>query len=106
MSTVPVIAIATTVASGTASASRPAPLRARSVLPRDIVPSGNTPMHVPSRSRSIAVAIAAASPLPRWIGIWPIPSRIQPSGPFQSVDFASAWIWRCGAATATAIGSQ
>ena len=65
-------------------------------------------MHRPDRSPSIARSSARASPLPRSMGIWPIPSSTSASGLlFHSDDFASAWIWRTGrAAIPMAIGSQ
>ena len=65
MSTVPVTVTETSCASGTSSARRPVPLRARRTLPREIVPSGKTPMQPPPRSVSIGgleglrVALAA-----------------------------------------------
>ena len=73
------IATSTIFVSGTASARRPMPLRARSSRPSERVPSGKTPMQAPSRSASIARSSAPRSPLPRSIGIWPMPSRIGPS---------------------------
>ena len=83
------------------------PLRARSSRPSERVPSGKTPMQAPARSASIALSSAPVSPLPRSIGIWPMPLRIGASGLMShSVDFASARIWRCPrAATPIATGS-
>ena len=84
------------------------PLRARSSRPSERVPSGKTPMQAPSRSASIARSSAPRSPVPRSIGIWPMPSRIGPSPrTSQSDDFASARTWRWWrAATPTATGSM
>ena len=97
----------TIVASGTAWASRPKPLRARSSRPLLRVPSGKIPMHVPRAQLLDRALHRAASPLPRWTGICPMPSSTRPIPGFHSEDFASARIWRTGsAATPIAIGSQ
>ncbi len=65
-------------------------------------------MQTPARSASIARASACLSPLPRSIGIWPMPLRIGASPrTFQRSDFARARIWRrLRAAIPTMIGSQ
>ncbi len=91
----PVTATQLTCASGTSSASRPTPLRARITRPLERVPSGKTPTQEPSRSAATALASACASPAPRTIGIWPMPSRTG-ARPLtsQSVDLASARIIR------------
>ncbi len=107
-SDVPSIATQTIFASGTSSARRPTPLRARSTLPRERVPSGKTPMQEPRRSSSIARARAPASPASRSIGIWPMPLRTgaRPRT-FQRSDLARALIWRRRIAEIpTMIGSQ
>lgn len=90
-SVVPLIAAQITGASGTAAASRPMPPRARSSRPSERVPSGKTPIHAPARSSSTARSMACESPLPRSIGICPMPLRIGASGlTFHREDFASA----------------
>jgi len=68
---VPWTAAHTRRASGTSSARRPIPLRARMLRPTEIVPSGKTPMQAPPRSASMALTSAPASPAARSIGIWP-----------------------------------
>jgi hypothetical protein len=94
-STVPSTAQHTICASGTACASRPNPLRARSGRPPVRVPSRNMPMQEPARSSEVARSRAPTSPMPRPMGICPIPSRTFASSAFfHSDDFASAWIWR------------
>ena len=108
MSTVPAVLTQTSFASGTARARRPMPLRARSVRPREIVPSGKTPMQAPSRSCCVAASSAPASAAPRLIGICPIPFRIGASGLMsQRLALASARICRRGRpAIPIATGSQ
>ena len=94
-STVPSTEQHTICASGTDCASRPKPLRARSARPPVRVPSRKMPMQEPARSSEAARSRAPASPMPRPIGICPIPSRTFASSAFfHSVDFASAWTWR------------
>ena len=91
----PLTATQVTWVSGTSSARRPTPLRARITRPFDRVPSGKTPTQEPSRSASIALASACASPAPRTIGIWPMPFSTGASPlTSQSCDFASARIIR------------
>ena len=95
MSGVPVIAQQTRRVSGTSSARRPTPLRARSSRPTEIVPSGKIPMHEPARRAAIALTSAPASPIARSIGIWPIPFRMRAStGLSHKLDLARARIWR------------
>ena len=95
---VPVHATPTIVASGTARAMKPTPLRARSARPSERVPSGQI-RHAPLRSSSIARSSAPLSPDPRSIGIWPIPVRTEPSTLFFHIeDFANALICRRGMA--------
>ncbi len=108
MSVVPETAAQTIVASGTAAAMRPMPLRARSVRPRLRVPSVKIPTHDPPRSSVIARSSASVSFVPRTTGIWRIPfsTRFRPLT-FHSEDFASARIWRrFSAAIPTTTGSQ
>jgi hypothetical protein len=107
-STDPFVRTHTTVASGTASASRPTPDRARSGRPSERVPSGKMPMQEPLRSSSMAVFIASWLLVPRSIGMCPISVISAPTTLFfHSDDFASARICRTPrAATAIAIGSQ
>ena len=94
-STVSSTAQQTICASGTACARRPNPLRARSCRPPVRVPSRNMPTQAPARSSKVARSRAATSPVPRPMGICPIPSRTFASSAFfHSDDFASAWIWR------------
>jgi hypothetical protein len=108
MSTVPSTVAQISVASGTASARRPKPLRARRTRPSERVPSGKTPMHAPAASSSTARPMARTSPDPRSIGIWPMPSRIfDRPGTFHIDALASAQIWRRGRpAMPMATGSQ
>jgi hypothetical protein len=66
------------------------------------------PMQAPPCNSVIARFSAPTSPVPRSIGICPIPSSTLPNKRFlHSEDFVSAWIWRrCMAAVPIAIGSQ
>ena len=107
MSTAPVIRNPTMRDVGAASARRPAPLRARICRPREMVPSGKTPMQAPASSSSMARPSAAASPRPRSMGIWPMWfSTHATTGLPHSEALASARICRLGAATPATSGSQ
>ena len=108
MSTVPRVATHTTAR--LRHGQRQAP---RAAARPQRLPAGDRPLGEHADARAAAQLLdrpvqgARASPLPRSMGIWPMPSRIGTSGPFHSVDLASARICRRRReATPMATGSQ
>ena len=98
----------TTCASGTASASRPSPLRARMRAPEAARAFGEDADAGAAAQRLDRARERADVARPRSIGIWPMPLSTMPTGlNVHSEDLASAWIWRRErAASPIAIGSQ